>query len=318
MNRNVVIGGVVAVAILLGVAAWFLLSGRGTTTGGPGTMDEASGPIVLNPVSVVTDHSASQSEDGRTLSISFPKFELVAKGGETTSAVFSTTWRLKLTPEERAVVTIATLRGYMKSAGTPPPAPEPVAQPTPATEPATASAPAEGTTPAATPPEGAPPVEQPAATPAPAAPAKPVAGDGIARVIVSIGGEVSVTEWRDWNGEGAEHKLSKAVAFVGAPDLRDGATVPVTVTIEAFGATANETIARLNGIDLRVVPEEAPLPSAAPPAADTTATAPAEVTPPAEDTTPPAEGATPPAEGTTTPPAEGTTEETTPPATPNP
>ena len=85
--------------------------------------------------------------------------------------------------------------------------------------------------------------------------------------------------------------------------------MPVTVTIEAFGGTANETISRLNAIDLRVVPEEAPLPSAAPPAAET----PAEVTPPAEGTTPPAEGTTPPAEGTT-PPAEGTT----PPATPNP
>ena len=123
MNRTVVIGGVVAVAILLAVAAWYLMSGRSTTTSGVGTMDEAAGPIVLNPVAVVTDHSASQSEDGRTLSVSFPKFELAAKGGETTSAVFSTTWRLKLAPEERAVVAIASLRGYMKSAGTPPPAP---------------------------------------------------------------------------------------------------------------------------------------------------------------------------------------------------
>jgi hypothetical protein len=301
MNRNFVIGGVVAVAILLAVAAYFLISGRTTSTTGQTLTGEPSGPIALNNVSVITDHSTSQSEDGRTLSVTFPKFELAAKGGETTSAVFSTTWRLKLAPEERAVVAAVSVNGYMKSAGTPPPAPAPVTTTTPAAPEGTAAAttpPAEGTT---------PPVEQPAATPAPAAPMKPVAGDGVARVIVSIGGDISITEWRDWNGEGAEHKVSKAVAFASAgADLRDGATVPVTVTVEVFGGTATDTLARLSAIDLRVFPENAPLPSAAPTAAVTET--PAEVTPPAEGTTTPAEGTTPPAEGTpTTPPAEGTT-----------
>jgi hypothetical protein len=304
MNRNVVIGGVVAVAILLAVAAYFLISGRTTSTTGETLTGEPAGPIALNNVTVVTDHSTSQSEDGRTLSVTFPKFELAAKGGETTSAVFSTTWRLKLAPEERAVVAAVSIKGYMKSAGTPAPAPAPV---TTTTAPAVAAAPpAEGTAAATTTPaEGTtPPAEQPAATPAPAAPAKPVAGDGVARVIVSIGGDISITEWRDWNGEGAEHKVSKAVAFASAgSDLRDGATVPVTVTVEVFGATATDTLARLNSLDLRVFPENAPLPSAAP----ATTEAPAEVTPPAETTTPPAEGTTPPAEGTTTPPADGTT-----------
>jgi hypothetical protein len=304
MNRNVVIAGVVAVAILLAVAAYFLISGRTTSTTGQTVTGEPAGPIALNNVSVITDHSTSQSEDGRTLSVTFPKFELAAKGGETTSAVFSTTWRLKLAPEERAVVAAVSIKGYMKSAGTPAPAPAPV---TTTTEPAVAAAPAEGTAAATTTPpaEGAtPPAEQPAVTPAPAAPAKPVAGDGVARVIVSIGGDISITEWRDWNGEGAEHKVSKAVAFASAgTDLRDGATVPVTVTVEVFGAMANDTLARLNSLDLRVFPESAPLPSAAP----ATTEAPAEVTPPAETTTPPAEGTTPPAEGTTPPAAEGTT-----------
>jgi len=304
MNRNVVIGGVVAVAILLAVAAYFLISGRTTSTTGETPTGEPAGPIALNNVTVVTDHSTSQSEDGRTLSVTFPKFELAAKGGETTSAVFSTTWRLKLAPEERAVVAAVSIKGYMKSAGTPAPAPAPVTT----TQPAVAAAPAaEGTAAATAPPaEGTtPPAEQPAAAPAPAAPAKPVAGDGVARVIVSIGGDISITEWRDWNGEGAEHKVSKAVAFASAgTDLRDGATVPVTVTVEVFGATANETLARLNSLDLRVFPENAPLPSAAP----ATTEAPAEVAPPAEGATPPAEGTTttPPVEGTTSP-AEGTT-----------
>ncbi len=311
MNRNVVIGGVVAVAILLAVAAYFLISGRTTSTTGQTLTGEPAGPIALNNVSVITDHSTSQSEDGRTLSVTFPKFELAAKGGETTSAVFSTTWRLKLAPEERAVVAAVSVNGYMKSAGTPPPAAAPVttAPATPATPEAPATTPpAEGTT---------PPVEQPAATPAAAAPMKPVAGDGVARVIVSIGGDISITEWRDWNGEGAEHKVSKAVAFASAgADLRDGATVPVTVTVEVFGGTATDTLARLSAIDLRVFPENAPLPSAAPTAAVTET--PAEVTPPAEGTTTPTEVTTPPAEGTpATPPAEGTTpapaEGTTPP-----
>lgn len=304
MNRNVVIGGVVAVAILLAVAAYFLISGRTTSTTGLPLAGEPAGPIALNNVTVVTDHSTSQSEDGRTLSVTFPKFELAAKGGETTSAVFSTTWRLKLAPEERAVVAAVSVKGYMKSAGTPAPAPAPAAAP----QPAVAAAPAaEGAPAAATPPaEGAtPPAEQPAAAPAPTAAAKPVAGDGVARVIVSIGGDISITEWRDWNGEGAEHKVSKAVAFASAgSDLRDGATVPVTVTVEVFGATATDTLARLNALDLRVFPENAPLPSAAPAATD----APAEVTPPTQTATPAAEGTTAPAaEGATTAPAEGTT-----------
>lgn len=307
MNRNVVIGGVVVVAILLAVAAYFLVSSRSPSTIAGAIPGEPAGPIALNNVTVVTDHSTSQSEDGRTLSVTFPKFELAAKGGETTSAVFSTTWRLKLAPEERAVVAAVSVIGYMKSAGTPLAAPAPVAT----TEPAVASAP-EATPAAATPPaEGAtPPAEQPATAPAPAASAKPVAGDGVARVIVSIGGDISITEWRDWNGEGAEHKVSKAVAFASAgSDLRDGATVPVTVTVEVFGATSTETLARLNALDLRVFPEDAPLPSAAPATTEAPAEVPAEVTPPAEATTPPAEGTTPAAEGTTTTPApaEGTT-----------
>lgn len=296
MNRNVLIGGGVAGALALAAGAgWYFFGGSSGPGSGPGAAGEEQGPIALNPVAVITDHSASQSEDGRMLSVMFPKFELVAKSGETTSAVFSTTWRLKLGANERAIAAIASLQGYMKSAGTPPPAPAappatPAAAP-PAAEPAVADSttpPADGTT---------PPVEQPTATPPPAAPAKPVAGDGAARVIVAIGGETSVTEWRDWTGAGAEHQLSKAVAYVGTPaDIRNGATVPVTVTVELAGNTSTDTLARLSSLVLRIVAEEAPIPvePTGTPGTAPDASQPA-TTPPADTpAAPPAEGSTPP------------------------
>lgn len=308
MNRNLVIGGVAGVAGVLGVAGWYFLSGPGAGIGG-GTPTEPTGPITLNSVNVITEHEAGQSEDGRMLSVKFPKFELVAKTGETTSSVFSTTWRLKLGSNERAVAAIASLQGFMKSAGTPPPA-APAPQPAAPVADATATPPATPAADGAAPPpatDGAtpPPADKPAVTPAAAAPAQPVAGDGVARVIVSIGGETTVTEWRDWTGNGADHQLSKAVAYVGTPaDLRDGATVPVTVTVELAGAASTETIARLNSLVLRVVAEEAPIPVEP---GSTPGTAADTATPPAADAAPPA---TPPADGsTTTPPA-------TPPATP--
>jgi hypothetical protein len=312
MNRNVVIGGVAGTAAVLGVAGWYFLSGPGAGLGG-GTATEPTGPITLNAVNVVTEHEAGQSEDGRMLSVKFPKFELVAKAGETTSSVFSTTWRLKLGSNERAVAAIASVQGFMKSAGTPPPvqpAPQPAAPVADATATPTTPVADGATPPPATDGATPPPADQPAAAPAAAAPAQPVAGDGVARVIVSIGGETTVTEWRDWTGKGSDHQLSKAVAYVGTPaDLRDGATVPVTVTVEIAGAASTETIARLNSLVLRVVAEEAPIPvepGATPDTAADTATPPA-----TEPATPaPAE----PAPATTPAP----TDTTTPPATPTP
>jgi hypothetical protein len=306
MNRNVVIGGVAGTAAVLGVAGWYFLSGPGAGLVG-GTATEPTGPMTLNTVTVVTQQEASQSPDGRMLSVTFPKFELVAKAGETTSSVFSTTWHLKLGANERAVASIASLQGFMKSAGTPPPA-QPIAQPaTPVAD--STSSPATPVVDGAAPPpatDGAtpPPADKPAATPTAAAPAQPVAGDGVARVIVSIGGETSVTEWRDWTGNGAEQQLSKAVAYVGTPaDLRDGASVPVTVTLEVAGSTSTETIARLNSLVLRVVAEEAPIPVEP---GSTPGTATDTATPPATDTATPAPTepapATPPADGSTTPP----------------
>lgn len=313
MNRTVVIGGVVAVAVLLGVAAYLLLGTSSVKTTSEQLAAENAGPIALNPVTVVTDHGAAESPDGRTLNITFPKFDLTAKAGDTASAVFSTTWKMKLGDDERALVAVATINGNMKSTASmmaAAPAPAAPAEPTTAAAPATP--PADGSAPAAE--AATPPAE--AAKPAAPASAKPVAGDGIARVIVTFGTDTSVTEWTDATGNGADRKFSKAAAFVSASsDYRNGSTVPVTVTVELNGGTSAETLAKITSLDLRLFAESAPT---TPPAATTTTTETPAMTTPPEDTTttPPAE--TPPADTTTpaTPPADSGS--TTPPTTTTP
>ena len=296
MNRNVMIGGIAAVVLLLGVAGYLIFSGRQSTTPSDRAGLEDQGPVSLNPVTVITEHTANQSEDGHRLNLGFSNFELVTKSNQTASAVFSTTWRLKVGPDERVVVAAATLNGYMKSTGTPAPAPvaAPAASPAPATD---AAAPA--TAPAAT------PAEQPS-QPATPAPATPVAGDGVARIIVALGGETTVTEWRDVAGTGSDRKLSKAISFsAGSADMRDGGTIPVTVTVELSGGASAETLAKLNGLDLQLFVENAPLPA---PVADTTPVTP----PPATDGSTPA--SPPPADAGTTPtPPPADTGTTTPP-----
>lgn len=294
MNRNVVIGGIAAVVLLLGAASYLIFfNGRSSTTGSDQANLEDQGPVTLNPVAVITEHTANQSEDGRRLTLGFTNFELLAKAGETTSAVFSTTWHLKVGPDDRVVVAAATLNGFMKSAGTPPPAPAPVVAPAaaPVADPA-----------AVTPPAPATPAEQPVQPATPVAPA-PVAGDGVARVIVALGSEATVTEWRDAAGTGADRKISKAISYAGASaDLRNGGTIPVTITIELSGGASAETLAKLNSIELQLFVESAPVPV---PVADT-----APLTPPAADTPPAAvdTGSTP----ATPPPAA----DAPPPATP--
>ena len=256
MNRNIVIGGIAAVAVLLGVAAWLLIGSKWMSSTAPQPVAENQGPIALNPVEVIIDHGAIESPDGRTLNITFPKFELNAKSGETTSAVFSTTWRLKLAPDERALVAVASINGFMKSVQTPAPVVAPAPAPATAPQPEAATAPA--TAPVA---DGSAPAAAPPAAPAEPVLAKPLAGDGVARVIVTLGRETSVSEWIDVTGEGAARKLSKAVAFPGVPaDLRDGSTVPVTVTVELSGGSSGDASAKVAGIDLRLFAESAPLP----------------------------------------------------------
>lgn len=289
MNRNVVIGGIAAVVLLLGAASYLIFfNGRSSTTGSDQANLEDQGPVTLNPVAVITQHTANQSEDGRRLTLGFTNFELLAKAGETTSAVFSTTWRLKVGPDDRVVVAAATLNGFMKSTGTPPPAPVPAPVVAPAAAPEADPA-------AVTPPVPATPAEQPVQPATPAAPA-PVAGDGVARVIVALGSEATVTEWRDAAGTGADRKLSKAISYSGASaDLRNGGTIPVTVTVELSGGASAETLAKLNSIELQLFVESAPVPApvadtapATPPAAVDTGSTPPPTPPPAADAPPPA------------------------------
>ena len=282
MNRTVLIGGVAAVAVLVGTAGYLIYSGGGSGGGGTGAPAVMTGPVTANPVTVISEYTNNVSQDGKRLSLGFPAFELKAKAGETVSSVFSTTWHVKLPSDERVVVATATLNGFMKSAGTPPPAAAPAptvepassapSDPVPAPDAATATdTPAE---PAATPPAdsaAATPAET-SPTPAPAAPAGPVPGDGVVRLVVTIGGEASVTEWRDHTGTGLNRRLSKATSLIAADnDMRDGGLVPVSVTIEVSGGTSVETLAKMNGIDVQVFTENAPLPQPTPaPAAPAT------------------------------------------------
>lgn len=313
MNRNVLFGGVAAVVVLLGTAGYLIFSGRNSITGTGPAGSETQGPATLNQVTVISEHTTNLSQDGKRLSIGFPAFELKANAGVTTSTVFSTTWHVKPGADERVVVATSTLNGFMKSTGVPSvPAAAPTAPATSdAATPATAPA---AETPATPPAEAAPAADGTSAAPAtqPAAPVVtgPVAGDGTARVIVAIGSEASVTEWRDHSGAGADRKLSKAVSYVGATnDLRDGGPIPVTVTIEVSGGTSMETLAKLNSIDLQIFTESAPLPV---PAADTATTATPAATP--ADASTPADAATP-APAT---PAPDATAPATPPAGTNP
>lgn len=284
MNRSLVVGlGVTAVAVLVGLAAWLLLGGKPTTT--PSDQPtEAQGPLALNLVTVVTDHAPSETEDGRKLTITFTNFELSAKSGQTTSAVFSTTWRLKLGADERALVTSARLAGFMKSAeptpAAPPPTPEPtVSSATPAEAPTTTTPATDGS--AAAQPPATPSTTLPSQPAAPAAAPKAIAGDGVARVIVTLGNETYVTEWTDTTGEGASRKIAKASALTEAPiDYRNGSTIPVSVTLELSGGHEADAQAKIDSLELQLFAESAPLgqPPMEPAPTDTT-------TPPADPTT---------------------------------
>ena len=125
----------------------------------------------------------------------------------------------------------------------------------------------------------------------------------MARVIVTIGTETTVSEWVDITGEGADRALSKAVSFVGASDMRTGSTVPVTVTVELSGGTTGDAMAKINAIDLKLFAESAPLPTveatpAATPAATTDAATPAPADPATAPATPPADAPATPAPAT--------------------
>jgi len=174
MNRTLVIGGLVALAVLLGLASWLLIGGRkdSSTTSQEAAIPE--GPMALNPVSVITKTGTTEGSDNRTLNVLFSDFELRGSNHEVKTAVFSTTWHVKLQPGERVAVATADVKGFMSSSA---------AQPQPVAPPA-ASPSATGAT---------APTAQPAATPAPPPPPKPMAGEGLATVYVSVAGTAVTT-----------------------------------------------------------------------------------------------------------------------------
>src|SRR5258705_1830798 len=117
MNRTVIIGGLAALAVLLGLASWLLLKGHNPS---PTTTDETQlpeGPMALNPVSVITKTGTKEGEDNRTLSVQFSDFELRGSGHEVKTAVFSTTWHVKLQPGERVAVATVDVKGFMSASG---------------------------------------------------------------------------------------------------------------------------------------------------------------------------------------------------------
>src|SRR6185295_16629089 len=132
MNRTVVIGGLVALAVLLGIASWLLIGGRKSSTPTPDEIAAQEGPMALNQVAIITKTGTTLSADNRTLNVLFSDFEVRGSGREVRTAVFSTTWHVKLEPGERVAVATATVKGFMASSGAQPrPAPQPVAAATP-------------------------------------------------------------------------------------------------------------------------------------------------------------------------------------------
>lgn len=267
MNRTLVIGGLVALAVLLGLASWLLIGGRKTATPTP---DEVAmmpeGPMALNPVSVITKTGTTPGSDNRTLNVLFSDFELRGSNHEVKTAVFSTTWHVKLEPGERVAVATADVKGYMSSSGAQPQPP----QPQPAAESATPTVTTTDTTATST-------TTPPAPAPTPAPPPRPVAGEGIATVFISVGGTASSAQWKDTNGEGSDRIQTQAAVFADPQhELRNGGEIPVTVTVELNANGSTETVAKINSLDLRLFVDSVPEPT--PPPTDS-GTTPAPATP---------------------------------------
>jgi hypothetical protein len=266
MNRTLVIGGLAALAVLLGLASWLLMGGHKTSTPTTEEAQVPEGPMALNPVSVITKTGTKEGEDNRTLNVVFSDFELRGSGHEVKTAVFSTTWHVKLQPGERVAVATVDVKGFMSASGAQPQAPIPAAT---------------TTTPTVTTTDTTAPPATPAPAPAPPPPPKPVAGEGVATVFIAVGGTTSSSQWKDSNGEGSDRIQTQAAVFADpAHELRNGGEIPVTVTVELNANGSTEAVAKISSLDLRLFVDNAPEP-----AAPTTTTEPGSTTPPA--TTPP-------------------------------
>ncbi len=280
MNRTLVIGGLVALAVLLGLASWLLMGGR---KGSTPTSDEQTaaqqGPMALNPVSIITKTGMTPGADNRTLNVLFSDFELRGSGHEVKTAVFSTTWHVKLEPGERVAVATADIKGFMSSSGA---QPQPIAVATATPAAATTPTTTDTSSTTSTTSTAAPATTQPVAPPPPP---KPVAGEGIATVFIAVDGTASSAQWRDSNGEGADRIQTQAAVFSDpAHELRNGGEVPVTVTVELNSNGSTESVAKISSLDLRLfvdnVPEAtAPAPAEGQPAAPAPAPTPAPTNP---------------------------------------
>ena len=208
--------------------------------------------MALNPVSIITKTGTTPSADNRTLNVLFSDFELRGSNHEVKTAVFSTTWHVKLEPNERVAVATASVKGFMSSSGA---QPQPVAI-APATTPAPTTTDSSTTTSTA-----------PAPTPAaPPPPPRPVAGEGIATIFITVDGNTTSTQWHDANGGGADRIQTQAAVFAdSAHEMRNGGEIPVTVTVELNSNGSTESVAKISQLDLRLfvdnVPEPAPAPA---------------------------------------------------------
>jgi hypothetical protein len=151
--------------------------------------------------------------------------------------------------------------------------PQPAVAVAPATTPATTTPTVtDSSTPGAT--------TAPAPAPAPAAPPRPVAGEGIATIFITVDGNTTSTQWRDSNGGGADRVQTQAAVFSDpAHEMRNGGEIPVTVTVELNSNGSTESVAKISQLDLRLfvdnVPEPTPAPAPTETPAPTTTPAPA-------------------------------------------
>ena len=261
MNRTLVIGGLVALAVLLGLASWLLIGGRKPATTTTEDTVTQEGPMALNQVSIITKTGTTPSADNRTLNVLFSDFELRGSNHEVRTAVFSTTWHVKLEPGERVAVATASVKGFMSSSGA---QPQPIA--VPATTPATTPGPVvtdSSTTTATT--------TAPAPVAAPAPPPRPVAGQGIATIFITVDGNTTATQWRDSNGSGTDRIQTQAAVFSDpAHEMRNGGEIPVTVTVELNSNGSTESVAKISQLDLRLFVDNVPEPTPPAPTESTT------------------------------------------------
>ena len=80
MNRTLVIGGLAALAVLLGLGSWLLIRGHGPGTPSSTETTAAEGPMAINPVSIISKAATTEDAAAHKLNIVFSDFELRGSG----------------------------------------------------------------------------------------------------------------------------------------------------------------------------------------------------------------------------------------------